>query len=87
MSIESLNEVLDLCSSQCAANNAPVHAGTMGRAAQIQATSPCSPCTPRFASGVRKERHDHHRVFDADNDAHRATAGCAGIDVDAGKCT
>jgi hypothetical protein len=112
-SVGSINGVLNLSSSQCPANNAPVHAGTVGRAGQIRASSPCSRHTPRFfttalppraaigpadplargqprcahrarfAGEVHKDRLDHHRVFDARDDAHRAAARCPGLDVDA----
>jgi hypothetical protein len=44
----SINGALNLFSSQCPAKNTPMHAGTVGRAGQIQASSPCSPRTPRF---------------------------------------
>ncbi len=32
---------------------------------------------------MREDRLDHHRIFDARNDAHRAAAGRAGLNVDA----
>ena len=37
----------------------------------------------RFARQVRENRLDHRRGFDARNDAQRAAAGCAGLDIDA----
>jgi hypothetical protein len=37
----------------------------------------------RFARGVREHCLDHHRIFDACDDAHRAAAARAGLDVDA----
>ena len=48
MSIGSINRVLNLSSSQCPANNASTHAGTVGWAERIRASSPCSAHTPRF---------------------------------------
>ena len=36
----------------------------------------------RFRIQVREDRRDHHRVFDAGNDAHRPAAGRAGVNVD-----
>jgi hypothetical protein len=32
---------------------------------------------------MRKDCLDHYRVFDSRDDAHRAAADCAGLDVDA----
>jgi len=37
----------------------------------------------RFAGEVREDRLDHRRIFDARDDAHRAAAARAGLDVDA----
>jgi len=37
----------------------------------------------RFAREVSEDRLDHHRIFDARDDAHRAAAARAGLDVDA----
>jgi hypothetical protein len=37
----------------------------------------------RFVREVSEGRLDHHRIFDARDDAHRAAAARAGLDVDA----
>jgi hypothetical protein len=36
----------------------------------------------RFVREVSEGRLDHHRIFDARDDAHRAAAARAGLDVD-----
>jgi hypothetical protein len=35
-----------------------------------------------FLGEVGENLPDHHRIFDAGDDAHRPAAGCAGLDVD-----